>query len=126
MNLILVIVSAATAFVGAQTAGTPQRRPDPALAAELAQAVEALRPQLPMTQGPLTITAIEARGAELIFDMELPQDVDSAFFERFRAELPAQACANSSVRQLFERGGSYTYRLRDAGGETFTTSISNC
>lgn len=111
---------------GGDTGSASGRTVDPQLAREMEMAVEAIRGQLPIRQGPLSITNVEARGGELIYDMQVPADVDQAGFRRFQDELPRQACANPQARQLFERGGSYTYRLKDSEGEEFRTSVSSC
>jgi len=120
--------TAPTGMAGAGGGGT--RPVDPQLAQELQQAVQMLKGQLPMRQqtegGEVRITNIEARGGELVYTMEVPADLDQAKFAKFQEQLPKQACANASARQMFQRGGSYTYLLRDSGGEEFTTSVSNC
>jgi hypothetical protein len=99
---------------------------DPQLVREIAQAVEMIRPQLPIRQGPVTIDNIEANGAELIYHMRLPNDIDDAGFGRFEQALPQQACGDNRARELFRRGGAYTYRLTDSEGEEFTTTIRSC
>ena len=58
--------------------------------------------------------------------MELPIDLDEASFAQFKEQLPISACASPQARTLLERGGTYTYDLKDAGGEEFTASISSC
>jgi len=117
-----------TGTTGAGGGGT--RPVDPQLAQELQQAVQMLKGQLPMRQqtegGEVRITNIEARGGELVYTMEVPADLDQAKFAKFREELPKKACENASARQMFQRGGTYTYLLRDPGGEEFTTSVTNC
>ena len=111
-------------------ASTGSAAADPQLEREIAQAVEVIRPQLPLRQqtpnGVITINNIEARGAELIYHMEFPADLNEAGFQRMEEALPQQACANPQARALFDRGGSYTYRITDSGGEEFTTSIRGC
>jgi hypothetical protein len=102
------------------------RTVDPNLAQEMALAVNMLKPQLPLRQGPVTITNLEANGAEIIHTMEVPQDLTEETFQRFRDQLPVQACANAQMRRLLERGGTTTYKIRDSGGEEFTASVSTC
>lgn len=120
-------LSGGTAATGSTSGGaTSGREVDPALAQQLSMAVQALKSQLPMRQGPVTVTNIEARGGELVYTMEVPTDLDQNSFQQFQTQLPVQACANAQARDLFSRGGSYTYILKDPGGEEFTTSVSSC
>jgi len=115
--------SAAAAPDGNSNAG---RTVDPSLAQEMSLAVNMLKPQLPLKQGPVTITDLEANGPEIIHTMEVPQDLTEETFQRFRDQLPIQACANPQMRRLLERGGTTTYKIRDSGGEEFTASVSTC
>lgn len=116
----------ATPNAPAATGGTA----DAQLQQEIAMAVQMLRPQLPIRQqtpqGELVISNIEARGAELVYTMQLPMDMDQAMFQQFESQLPVQACQTPQARMLLERGGTYTYLLKDSGGEEFTTSVSSC
>jgi hypothetical protein len=111
---------------GAGSGNAAGRTVDPALAQEIAMAVQMLKDKLPLKQGEVTVTNIESQGGELIYSMELPKDLDEEKFEQFKQMLPTQACQNPQARQMFERGGSYTYRIKDSEGEEFTTSVSSC
>lgn len=110
----------------ANTSGTAGGTVDPQLEQEISMAVQMLKPQLPIRQGPVTVTNIEANGGELIYTMEVPNDLNEQSFQAFQQQLPIQACANPQARQLFERGGAYTYILKDPDGEEFRTSVSSC
>lgn len=119
--------SNSAATTGGNTAGgTGARTPDPQLEQEIGMAVQMLKGQLPLKQGPVTVSNIEARGTELIYTMEVPNDLNEQTFQQFKDQLPVQACANPQARMMFERGGTYTYRLKDPDGEEFTTSVSSC
>ena len=48
-----------------------------------------VRPQLPMRQGPVTITAVEAEGNDLVYTIESDQHLDQAGFEQGQRIEPA-------------------------------------
>jgi len=100
---------------------------DPRIAEDVRMAAELIRPQLPMRQANgVTLTDVEARGSELILEMRLPNDMDQARFAQLEQQLPQIACNNPQARETFRRGGTYTYRVVDSGGETFTASVNRC
>jgi hypothetical protein len=99
---------------------------DSQLEQEIAQAVEVLRPRLPIQSGPTSITNVEARGMEMLFHVSVPNDIDQTSFERVEQAMTQQACANPQAKQLFERGGAYSYLFTDSGGEEFRTTIRSC
>lgn len=106
---------------GNTAAGSSQLEQQVAFAAQLLQG------QVPIRQGPVTITAAEAKGAELITSMTLTTaDLTEASAEQFRTTMIAQQCANPAVRQQIDRGARYTYRITDSGGETFTMNVAGC
>ncbi len=123
MNLPSLVLALALASTQGSGQATP---PDPALFNEIRAAVARLRPQLALRPGPVSVARIVANGAEIVYDMEVPNDLDAAAFARFREQLPIQACANPQAVALFRRGGSYTYHLKDSTGETVTASVSRC
>jgi hypothetical protein len=108
--------------------GCPDRRSK--LAQEIQMVVGMLKGQLPLKQqtpeGELRVTNLEANGGEIIYTMELPNDLNEASFAQFKEQLPIRTCASPQARTLLERGGTYTYRLKDNGGEEFTASVSSC
>lgn len=106
--------------------GNSGRTVDPTLAQEITLAVNMLKPQLPLRQGPVTIVDLEANGTEMIHTMQVPQDFTEESFQIFRDQLPRQACTNPQMRRMVERGGTNTYRIRDSGGEEFTATINSC
>jgi ribose 5-phosphate isomerase len=74
----------------------------------------------------MSITAMEAKGTELITHMQLPVEVTDAVLAQIQQQLPVQACANPQAREMFRRGGTYTYKIKDSSGEEFSTSVSSC
>jgi hypothetical protein len=110
--------------------GAAGRAVDPQLAQEIQMVVGMLKGQLPIKQqtpeGELRVTNLEANGGEIIYTMELPNDLNEESFGQFEEQLPIRTCASAQARTLLERGGTYTYRLKDKGGEEFTTSVSSC
>jgi hypothetical protein len=112
---------------GGSTGGNmAQAGGDSQLEQEIAQAVEVLRPRLPIKSGPTSITNVEARGMEMLFHVSVPNDIDQTSFERVEQAMTQQACANPQAKQLFERGGAYSYLFTDSGGEEFRTTIRSC
>jgi len=99
---------------------------DPHLAEELRLAVEMLQPQLPLKLGPDTITNLEARGVELIFHMDVAEDVDARAFPAYQERLSREACSNPQMAGILARGGAYTYRVKDSEGEVFTAAVARC
>jgi hypothetical protein len=119
-------VATENAAAPAAAEGNSARAVDPQLEQEIARAVQLLRPQLPLrqqtAQGEVKVTNLEASGTELIYTMEVPADLNPGRMAQFQT----QVCANPQMRQMLQRGAAYTYRLRDADGEEFSTTISNC
>ncbi len=116
--------ASATTTAPVAPAATPS---DPRIVEDVRQAAEIIRPQLPMRQANgVTLTDVEARGSELILEMRLPNDMDQARFAQLQQQLPSIACNNPQARETFRRGGTYTYRIVDSGGETFNASVNSC
>lgn len=99
---------------------------DAMLQQQVALAAQMLQSQVPIHQGPVTITNVRAEGTELITSMTLPVDLNEDTAATFRTQLPAQQCSNPQVAQLINRGARYTYIMTDSGGEEFTFNISSC
>ena len=127
------MLATALLFVGllSQDVVTPPPIVDPGLAAELSQAANSMSSQLPMTQqmpsGPITFTAMAARGNELVTMISLPLDLDHASFgAQFGQAAPTQACASPQLAALIGRGATITLLVTDSGGEKFRASVSRC
>lgn len=111
---------------GGENAAAKSGGGDATLERDVEAAAALIRPQLPMQQGAVRITGVEANGPELILAMQVPDDLDETSFDRFRQQLPVQACSNPQAQEMFRRGGTYTYRVSDSEGEEFVASISRC
>jgi hypothetical protein len=99
---------------------------DPNLPEEIAMVVTMLKDKLPLRQGGATIVAMEAKGAEIIHTIRVPQDLDPATFAHFQAQLPVRTCGDPQARWAVDRGGTVTYKILDKSGEMFTASVMGC
>jgi hypothetical protein len=113
----------------AQAAGNTAAMPggvDPNLPEEIAMVVTMLKDKLPLRQGGATIVGMEARGAQIIHTIRVPQDLDAATFAHFQAQLPLRTCGDPQARWAVDRGGTATYKILDRDGELFTASVTGC
>ena len=101
-------------------------QPAQTLERELTEAMALVRPQLPIVAHGVTIDDVQVRGTEIIYHMKLPVDADEQGFQRFRDQLPIQACGNPQTRGLIDRGAAFTYNVEDSAGERFTASVRSC
>lgn len=99
---------------------------DPNLPEEIAMVVTMLKDKLPLRQGDATIVAMEAKGAEIIHTIKVPQDLDTATFAHFQAQLPVRTCGDRQARWAVDRGGTATYKILDKDNELFTASVTGC
>jgi hypothetical protein len=99
---------------------------DPNLPEEIAMVVAMLKDKLPLRQGSATIVGMEARGAEIIHTIKIPQDLDAVTFAHFQAQLPLRTCGDPSARWAVDRGGTVTYKILDKDAEEFTASVAGC
>ena len=99
---------------------------DPNLPEEIAMVVTMLKDKLPLRQGDATIVAMEAKGAEIIHTIKVPQDLDAATFAHFQVQLPVRTCGDPQARWAVDRGGTITYKILDKSGELFTASVMGC
>ncbi len=125
------IVASLLLSLSAQGAVAPPPAADRGVAEELRAVERLMASRLPMTQssdtGPVTFTAMEARGTEFITTMEVEVDLDSAAGEaRMQHFVAREVCNNRPLRALVERGATFTYILVDSEGESFRGSASSC
>ena len=99
---------------------------DPNLPEEIAMVVTMLKDKLPLRQGSATIVGMEARGAEIIHTIQVPQDLDPVTFAHFQAQLPLRTCGDPAARWAVDRGGTVTYKILDKDAEEFTASVAGC
>ena len=97
--------------------------PNEALRTELAAEVAAYQGQLPLREGPATITAVRLNGLELIYDMRVDQPVDEAAFRR---ALESGLCGGADTSVTIRRGVTFTYRVTEPAGRTIVASIDRC
>ncbi len=95
------------------------------LAQELEADVRTYRTSLPATEGPLTITEVRLRGTEIIYVGTVAADFGAEQIATFRRAVREGLCTGDTLT-VIRRGGSFTYELRDQGGERFDTTISSC
>jgi hypothetical protein len=76
-----------------------------------------LKDKLPLRQGDATIVAMEAKGAEIIHTIKVPQDLDAVTFAHFQAQLPLRTCGDPQARWAVDRGGTITYKILDKSGK---------
>lgn len=120
--MLAVLIAATLSALQPNAAMTAEQRQ---LAAELEADVRDYRASLPSTEGPLTITAVRLRGIEIIYDGVVAADFGPANIAAFRRAVREGLCTGDTLA-LIRRGGSFTYDLRDQGGERFVTTISSC
>lgn len=99
---------------------------DPNLPEEIAMVVTMLKDKLPLRQGSATIIGMEAKGAEIIHTIKVPQDMDATTFAHFQAQLPVRTCGDPQARWAVDRGGTATYKILDKDNELFTASVTGC
>lgn len=106
---------------------TPAAPADPQLVNDVRMAADIIRPQLPIRQpNGVSITNVQAKGPELVLEMQVPTDIDQQKFSQMEQQLPVLACNNPQAMETFRRGGTYTYEIVDSEGERFTASVNRC
>ncbi len=98
---------------------------DPALAAQLAAEVQEARGQLPITQGPFTVTDVTSSGNELSLIGTLSVDIPTAQWSQFETELQRSNCSGSQAA-LIRRGAVITTQITDSAGETRSFTTASC
>ena len=93
---------------------------------EIAFAASEIQRQVPIRQGPTTITGARAEGMELIMAMTLPVPLNQQIIEAVREQVTPQQCANPVIADLIRRGARFSYDITDAGGLVFRVTVSRC
>ena len=73
----------------------------------------------------LTITKVDLRGTEVIYEGVVDADFDEAAIAVFRREVARGLCTGNTGEAI-RRGGAFTYDLRDQAGEQFVSTVSSC
>ena len=121
----MIALAAAAMLLAAQS--PPTARADPAVADDVAGAAETIQERLPLSMSNgATVIAVTAMGVELIMELTVPVDLSTAQLPGVEAAARRAACADERARQIVARGGIYTYRMRDSGGEVFAVSVTRC
>lgn len=121
MNLAIIL-----AAVAAQAGATVDDRRQ--LAAELQADVRQYRAGLPIREGLLTISAVNVVGTDVIYTGSVDAQANDATIETFRQALARNLCAveSANTRSAILRGASFTYDLRDSGGQRFVSTVNHC
>jgi len=85
-----------------------------------------IQSQVPIKQGPTTITSARANGAELVTAMTLPVPLNEQAVSAMQQQLPTQQCANPQLAQLIERGARFTYEITDSANKVSRITIDRC
>lgn len=104
---------------------TPATPANPQLEQGIAAGVQMLRAQLPMRQGPLTITSVSSSGTQLTLVGTLAIDVTEAQWPQFEQGLRQGNCSGSSA-QMIQMGASVVTQITDAAGETRSFTVDRC
>lgn len=98
---------------------------NPQLAAEIAAGVIQLRSQLPIAQGPMTITNVSSAGTQLTLSGNLSVDVNDAQWRQFETGLRQGNCSGDEGAMI-RRGASVTTQITDSTGETRSFTTASC
>ncbi len=98
---------------------------DPAVTAEIEQGVAEMRGQLPLRQGPLTITNVTSSGAQLTLVGTVSVDIIPAQWTEIETRLRQGNCSGSEGA-LIRRGASVTTQISDSTGETRSFTTASC
>lgn len=112
---------------GSANAPAPAAGPPGSVEQQVAELARKSQGQVPIQLGQgATITAIEARGTQLVTALTLPADLTQATADRITQAMTAQQCADPRLAEMIQRGGRLTWSITDAQGEKFEVSTSRC
>jgi hypothetical protein len=95
------------------------------LASQLAIAAEVQRRQLPVRNGPATITAVEAVGTVLNLYITIDRDLAAGQWAAMERSMRANICQGSSA-DMVRKGASVTYHMLDSAEEQRTVTVTSC
>ena len=108
---------AAPAAGGTADAGTMQ---------QLNLAAQAIQSQVPIVQGPTTITAARVEGSTLVTAMTLAAPLSSEMTSQMGTQLSGQVCQNPALGQLSRAGASFAYEITDSNGQVHRVDVAPC
>lgn len=103
----------------------PAASADPQLATEIEAGVVRLRSQLPLRQGPLTITSVSSSGTALTIVGTLNVDVTPQQWSQMETRMRQGHCSGNEAAMI-RRGASVITQLTDSTGEARTFTTSSC
>ena len=95
------------------------------LASQLAAAADVQRRQLPIRNGPATITAVEAIGTVLHLYITVDRDMAAGQWAAMERSMRANICQGSSA-DMVRKGASVTYHMLDSAQEQRTVTVTSC
>jgi hypothetical protein len=87
--------------------------------------VAQMQPQIPIRNGPATITAVSAVGTVLTMEMEINQPVSPAEWDQLQGSFQQNICAGQ-FRNAISMGASAQVEVTDSVGSSRTYNISSC
>lgn len=127
-----VAVSTPAPVTPAPLTAAPRPTPAPPVAtsggnvAELLQmGVAQMQPQIPIRNGPATITAVSSIGTVLTMEMEINQPIAPAEWDQLQASFQQNLCAGQ-FRNAIQMGASAQVEVTDSVGSSRTYNIASC
>jgi hypothetical protein len=129
--------TANTAAPAAPAATGPAATPAPAAPAaggtadaatmqQLNLAAQAIQSQVPIVQGPTTITAARVEGSTLVTAMTLAAPLSTEMTSQMGTQLSGQVCQNPALGQLSRAGASFAYEITDSNGQVHRVDVAPC
>lgn len=114
------------------TGGVGSDRPAPAdLPRQIEAGIAEARRQLPLRVDDMTtMTAINASGTQIVYEMRIDGDIPTAGIALARAEqqryVERAACERAATRGMIDAGATLAYRYTDSSGDGFEAHASSC
>ena len=93
---------------------------------QLNLAAQAIQSQVPIQQGPTTITAARVEGSTLVTAMTLAAPLTSEMTSQMGTQLSGQVCQNPALGQLSRGGASFAYEITDSNGQVHRVDVAPC
>lgn len=95
------------------------------VAARLQQVVAQAQAQLPLVNGPTTITALSASGTTLIMEADVDLELSPTDWTAFETGMRSSMCRGNFTAAI-QAGASAQIEVTDAGGESRTFLVNSC